>query len=81
MTSDLPPPVLSFLSESSLLIFLALLLLLALLLHLEGLDSVVIERQTRDYVLGRIRGGVLESVVDQFNYYWEFVTLICNLVK
>ena len=34
--------------------------LLAQLLHLEGVDSVVVERATRDHVLGRIRAGVLE---------------------
>ena len=36
-------------------------LLLSQLLHLDGIDSVVLERQTRDYVLGRIRAGVLEQ--------------------
>jgi p-hydroxybenzoate 3-monooxygenase len=36
-------------------------LLLSQLLHLEGIDSVVLERQSRDYVLGRIRAGVLEQ--------------------
>ncbi|WP_425052569.1 4-hydroxybenzoate 3-monooxygenase [Psychromarinibacter sp. S121] len=36
-------------------------LLLSQLLHLAGIDSVVLERRTRDYVLGRIRAGVLES--------------------
>ena len=36
-------------------------LLLSQLLHLEGVDTVVLERQTRDYVLGRIRAGVLEQ--------------------
>jgi p-hydroxybenzoate 3-monooxygenase len=35
-------------------------LLLAHLLHRAGIDSVVIERQTRDYVERRIRAGVLE---------------------
>lgn len=35
-------------------------LLLSQLLHLSGIDTVVLERQTRDYVLGRIRAGVLE---------------------
>ncbi len=34
--------------------------LLALLLHQQGIDSIVIERRSRDYVLGRIRAGVLE---------------------
>jgi p-hydroxybenzoate 3-monooxygenase len=35
-------------------------LLLSQLLHLQGIDTVVLERQSRDYVLGRIRAGVLE---------------------
>lgn len=34
--------------------------LLSLLLARSGVESVVIERQTKDYVLGRIRAGVLE---------------------
>ncbi|MDO9090453.1 MAG: 4-hydroxybenzoate 3-monooxygenase [Burkholderiaceae bacterium] len=37
-------------------------LLLAQLLHRAGVDSVVIERQSADHVLGRIRAGVLEKV-------------------
>ena len=36
-------------------------LLLSQLLHLQGIDSVVIERQSRAYVEGRIRAGVLEQ--------------------
>ncbi|MDV4143448.1 4-hydroxybenzoate 3-monooxygenase [Shimia sp. FJ5] len=36
-------------------------LLLSQLLHKEGIDSVVLERKTRDYVLGRIRAGILEQ--------------------
>jgi p-hydroxybenzoate 3-monooxygenase len=35
-------------------------LLLSQLLHLWGIDSVVLERRSREYVLGRIRAGVLE---------------------
>lgn len=35
-------------------------LLLSQLLHRSGIDSVVLERRSRDYVLGRIRAGVLE---------------------
>jgi len=35
-------------------------LLLSQLLHLNGIDSVVLERQSREYVAGRIRAGVLE---------------------
>ncbi|ORE98448.1 4-hydroxybenzoate 3-monooxygenase [Aurantimonas sp. 22II-16-19i] len=36
-------------------------LLLALLLHRAGIDCVVLERRSRDYVLSRIRAGVLEQ--------------------
>jgi len=36
-------------------------LLLSQILHLKGIDSVVLERRSRDYVLGRIRAGVLEQ--------------------
>jgi p-hydroxybenzoate 3-monooxygenase len=36
-------------------------LLLGALLHQAGIDNVIIERQTPDYVLGRIRAGVLEQ--------------------
>ena len=35
-------------------------LLLAQLLHRQGVESIVLERQSRDYVLSRIRAGVLE---------------------
>jgi p-hydroxybenzoate 3-monooxygenase len=35
-------------------------LLLSQLLHLGGISSVVLERRSREYVLGRIRAGVLE---------------------
>jgi len=35
-------------------------LLLGHLLRAEGIDAVVVERQSADYVLGRIRAGVLE---------------------
>ena len=35
-------------------------LLLSQLLHRGGIDSVVLERRTREHVLGRIRAGVLE---------------------
>jgi p-hydroxybenzoate 3-monooxygenase len=35
-------------------------LMLSQLLHLQGIDTVVLERQSREYVLGRIRAGVLE---------------------
>ena len=37
-------------------------LLLGHLLRAEGIDCIVLERQTGDYVLGRIRAGVLERV-------------------
>jgi p-hydroxybenzoate 3-monooxygenase len=36
-------------------------LLLGQLLHHYGIDNVILERQTPDYVLGRIRAGVLEQ--------------------
>ena len=36
-------------------------LLLAQLLYTRGIDSVVLERKTKGYVLGRIRAGVLEQ--------------------
>ncbi len=35
-------------------------LLLSQLLDLKGIDTVLLEKRTRDYVLGRIRAGVLE---------------------
>jgi len=36
-------------------------LLLGQLLHLYGIDNVILERQTGDYVLSRIRAGLLEE--------------------
>jgi p-hydroxybenzoate 3-monooxygenase len=36
-------------------------LLLGQLLHQAGIDTVILERHTRDHVLGRIRAGVLEQ--------------------
>jgi len=36
-------------------------LMLSQLLHLKGIENVVLERQSREYVLGRIRAGVLEQ--------------------
>ncbi len=36
-------------------------LLLSQLLHLQGIDTIVLEKHSRDYVLGRIRAGVLEQ--------------------
>ncbi|MDA0223803.1 MAG: 4-hydroxybenzoate 3-monooxygenase [Proteobacteria bacterium] len=35
-------------------------LMLSQLLHLKGIDNIVLEKHSRDYVLGRIRAGVLE---------------------
>ncbi len=37
-------------------------LLLGQLLHKAGIDAVIVERQSAEYVLGRIRAGVLEQV-------------------
>ena len=43
-------------------------LLLGQLLHKAGIDNVIIERQSADYVLGRIRAGILEQItVDLLN--------------
>jgi len=43
-------------------------LLLGQLLHRSGIGAVILERQTPDYVLGRIRAGVLEQgTVDLLN--------------
>jgi p-hydroxybenzoate 3-monooxygenase len=37
-------------------------LLLGQLLHKAGIDAIIVERQTGDYVLSRIRAGILEQV-------------------
>ncbi|MDM0045638.1 4-hydroxybenzoate 3-monooxygenase [Variovorax dokdonensis] len=37
-------------------------LLLGQLLHKAGIDNIIVERQSGEYVLGRIRAGVLEQV-------------------
>ena len=37
-------------------------LLLGQLLHKAGIDAIILERQTGDYVLSRIRAGILEQV-------------------
>jgi p-hydroxybenzoate 3-monooxygenase len=36
-------------------------LLLGQLLHLAGIDTIILEQRSREYVLGRIRAGVLEQ--------------------
>ena len=36
-------------------------LLLARLLHLQGIETIVLEHRSREYVLGRVRGGVIEQ--------------------
>src|SRR5258706_445558 len=36
-------------------------LLLGHLLHLEGIDSIILEHRSRDYVIERVRAGVLEQ--------------------
>jgi len=36
-------------------------LMLSQLLHLQGIETVVLEQRSREYVLGRIRAGVLEK--------------------
>ena len=35
-------------------------LLLSQLLHLQGIDTIVLEKYSRDHVLARIRAGMLE---------------------
>src|SRR6185369_1369480 len=41
-------------------------LMLGHLLHLRGIDSVILENRSRDYVIDRVRAGVLEQgTVDQ----------------
>ncbi len=43
-------------------------LLLGHLLHLNGIDSVIVENRSRDYVIDRVRAGVLEQgTVDLMN--------------
>ena len=43
-------------------------LLLGHLLHLNGIDSVIVENRTREYVIDRVRAGVLEQgTVDLLN--------------
>ena len=36
-------------------------LLLGHLLHLNGIDSVIVENRSREYVIDRVRAGVLEQ--------------------
>ncbi len=36
-------------------------LLMSQILQLNGIDNVILERQTRDYVLGRVRAGIIEQ--------------------
>ena len=38
-------------------------LVLARMLQLQGLDAVVLERRSREYVLGRVRAGIIEQPV------------------
>ena len=35
-------------------------LMLSHLLHLEGIDSIILENRSRDYIEGRIRAGLIE---------------------
>ena len=37
-------------------------LLLGQMLHRAGIDNIILERQTGDYVLSRVRAGVIEQV-------------------
>jgi p-hydroxybenzoate 3-monooxygenase len=43
-------------------------LLLGQLLHLAGIDAIILEKHTKEYVLGRVRAGVLEQgAVEMFD--------------
>ncbi len=45
-------------------------LLLSQILHLEGIDNILVEQRSRDYVLSRVRAGVLEmGLVDMLRRY------------
>src|SRR5271163_2019855 len=51
-------------------------LLLSHMLNLDGIESVVLERQSKDHVLQRIRAGVLESgTVKLLRGHWARQTL------
>jgi 2-polyprenyl-6-methoxyphenol hydroxylase-like FAD-dependent oxidoreductase len=52
-------------------------LLLGQLLYKAGLDAVILERQSADYVLGRIRAGVLEQVTTCTTKAWCTAALTC----
>lgn len=41
-------------------------LLLSQVLHLQGIDSIVVERRSPEYVLGRVRAGALEPGMVKF---------------
>ena len=41
-------------------------LLLGQLLHLKGIDSIILERRNHDYVIDRVRAGVLEQFTADF---------------
>ena len=55
-------------------------LLLAQILHNEGIPSVIIEHRSRDYVLERIRAGVIEpGAVATFVEHGVGDRLLCEL--
>jgi len=49
-------------------------LLLGQLLHNAGIDNIILERATPDYVLGRIRAGVLEAGL--VSYWGSFYIML-----
>ena len=51
-------------------------LLLGQLLHKAGIDNIILERQTGDYVLGRIRAGILEQVTVDLVYNPALLTIM-----
>ena len=62
-------------------------LLLGGLLSQAGIDNVIVEQRSGEYVLGRIRAGVLEhhintaAISQTFNLLWPvFLTVINNVI-
>ena len=51
-------------------------LFLSHLLHLQGIDSIVIESRSRDYVEGRLRAGVLEKGTELYGIAEQFLRQI-----
>ena len=55
-------------------------LLLSRLLSLENIDNVVLEKQSREHVQGRIRAGVLENgTIETVSYTHLTLPTICSV--